>query len=56
MAGHDGATPVISSQQYVNELINTGRPKGGKSGATTFIALGGIFIDAYDFSSIAFGL
>lgn len=53
---HVPTKPVIRTQQDVNELINSGRAHGGKSGAITFIALGGIFIDAYDFSSIAFGL
>ncbi|GAA1217710.1 MFS transporter [Prauserella alba] len=53
---HSGPPPVISSAADVNELINSGRAKGGKSTAITIIALGGIFIDAYDFSAIAFGL
>ncbi|KAA9149435.1 MFS transporter [Amycolatopsis acidicola] len=48
--------PVIRSAADVTALINSGRARGGKSRAITFIALGGIFIDAYDFSSIAFGL
>ncbi|MBK1783659.1 MFS transporter [Prauserella cavernicola] len=56
MAEQPDTRPVIRSPQDVNDLINSGRAKGGKSGAITFIALGGIFIDAYDFSSIAFGL
>lgn len=50
------APPIIRSAADVNHLINSGRAKGGKSRAITIIALGGIFIDAYDFSSIAFGL
>ena len=30
--------------------------KGGNSRAIILIALGGIFIDAYDFTSLAFGV
>ncbi|MHA6630419.1 MFS transporter [Pseudonocardia sichuanensis] len=56
MPGSRPTPPVIRSAADVNHLINTGRAKGGKSRAITIIALGGIFIDAYDFSSIAFGL
>lgn len=55
-AENSTAPPVIASAADVNELINSGRAKGGKSTAITVIALGGIFIDAYDFSAIAFGL
>lgn len=47
---------VIGSARDVTELVNTGVAKGGNSRAITLIALGGIFIDAYDFSSISFGL
>ncbi|KRE81449.1 hypothetical protein ASG86_13050 [Arthrobacter sp. Soil764] len=36
--------------------VNSGAVKGGKEKAIVFIALGGIFIDAYDFTSVAFGL
>lgn len=51
-----GPAHLIRSKQDVTDLINSGRAKGGRSAAITIIALGGIFIDAYDFSSIAFGL
>ena len=32
------------------------QPSGGHARAITFIALAGIFIDAYDFTAISFGL
>lgn len=50
--------PVITirSARDVVEAVNSGSAKGGHITAITIIALGGIFIDAYDFTSIAFGL
>ena len=50
------ATIQIRTPQDVVELVNSGRVKGGNAGAIVLIALGGIFIDAYDFTSLAFGV
>lgn len=47
---------VVHSARDVVDAINSGRVKGGHEKAIVFIALGGIFIDAYDFTSLAFGL
>jgi MFS family permease len=47
---------IIRSASDVTNLINSGTVEGANAGMITFIALGGIFIDAYDFSSISFGL
>ena len=47
---------VIRSAKDVLDLVNTGVAKGGNEKAIILIALGGIFIDAYDFTSLAFGL
>jgi len=47
---------VIRSASDVTGLINSGTARGANAGMITFIALGGIFIDAYDFSSISFGM
>lgn len=47
---------IVRSARDVVEAINSGRVKGGHEKAIVFIALGGIFIDAYDFTSLAFGL
>jgi MFS family permease len=54
----DRPTPaiVIRSASDVARLINSGAARGANAGMITFIALGGIFIDAYDFTSISFGL
>ena len=47
---------TIRTPQDVFELVNSGRVKGGNARAIILIALGGIFIDAYDFTSLAFGV
>lgn len=47
---------VVRTARDVIEAVNSGRVSGGHSRAIIFIALGGIFIDAYDFTSLAFGL
>ncbi len=49
-------TIQIRTPQDVVDLVNSGRVKGGNAGAIVLIALGGIFIDAYDFTSLAFGV
>ncbi|TCP53171.1 putative MFS family arabinose efflux permease [Tamaricihabitans halophyticus] len=47
---------VIRTARDVVDAINSGRVRGGNERAIILIALGGIFIDAYDFTSLAFGL
>lgn len=47
---------IIRSAPDVVEAINSGAVRGGNEKAIVLIALGGIFIDAYDFTAIAFGL
>ncbi|MCI2418141.1 MFS transporter [Saccharopolyspora sp. K220] len=47
---------VLRHPQDVVNLVNSGRISGGKSHLVVVIALAGIFMDAYDFTSIAFGL
>jgi len=47
---------VLRSAQDVTDLINSGCLQKGKAFAITLIALGGIFLDAYDFTSLAFGM
>ena len=54
MSGTD--TLVIRKAGDVVDAINSGRVSGGNEKAIVLIALGGIFIDAYDFTSLAFGL
>lgn len=49
-------TLVIRKAGDVVDAINSGRVSGGHEKAIVLIALGGIFIDAYDFTSLAFGL
>ena len=51
-----GKRIVLRSAQDVTALINSGQLQKGKSFAITLIALGGIFLDAYDFTSLAFGM
>ncbi|MBB5157660.1 hypothetical protein BJ970_005194 [Saccharopolyspora phatthalungensis] len=51
-----GQTHVIRTPADVVELVNSGRVKGGNSLAIVIIALGGVFIDAYDFTSLSFGI
>ncbi len=47
---------VVRNARDVVDAVNSGRVTGGNERAIVLIALGGIFIDAYDFTSLAFGL
>lgn len=49
-------TIVVRRAEDVVDAVNSGRVSGGNEKAIVLIALGGIFIDAYDFTSLAFGL
>ena len=50
------STLIIRNAKDVVEAVNSGAVRGGNEMAIIFIALGGIFIDAYDFTAVAFGL
>lgn len=47
---------VLRHPKDVVSLVNSGRISGGNAKFVVIIALAGIFMDAYDFTSIAFGL
>lgn len=47
---------VVREARDVVDAVNSGLVRGGNEKAIVLIALGGIFIDAYDFTSVAFGL
>lgn len=49
-------TVTLRHPRDVVDLVNSGRVSGGNSGLIVWIALGGILMDAYDFTSLAFGL
>lgn len=46
---------VIRSKQDVFSLVNSGTVVSPRSRMIIFIALGGTFIDAYDFTSLGIG-
>lgn len=50
------APPIIRTARDVHALIAEKGSQGTKAKAIIVLALGGIFMDAYDFSSIAFGI
>lgn len=54
-AGSSRPTPVTTPAD-VNSILSKFGSQGTKSKAIILLALGGIFMDAYDFSSIAFGI
>ncbi|GAA2803880.1 MFS transporter [Crossiella cryophila] len=47
---------LIRSARDVTDLVNSGAARGSHATMIVIIALGGIFIDAYDFSSLAYGM
>lgn len=49
-------TISIRSARDVNNLINSGAAAGSNARMIVFLALGGIFLDAYDFTSLAYGM
>ncbi len=50
------STVVIRSAADVNALVNSGAARGSNARVIVFLALGGIFLDAYDFTSLAYGM
>ncbi|MFJ9081915.1 MFS transporter [Streptomyces sp. NPDC102384] len=50
-----GPVPIRSAAD-VSDLVNSGTARGKHARMIVIIALGGIFLDAYDLSSLAYGL
>ncbi|AJK45643.1 MFS transporter [Burkholderia plantarii] len=55
-ASAPGAPFVIRSARDVARLANDGAAAGGHARAVVAIALGGVFLDAYDLTSLAYGV
>lgn len=55
-AANQATTRVISSASDIHSVLAEFGSQGAKSKAVIILALGGIFMDAYDFSSLAFGI
>ncbi|ALL69714.1 Major facilitator superfamily (MFS) transporter (plasmid) [Paraburkholderia caribensis MBA4] len=54
---HDTTRPaVIRSAQDVSRIVNAGAVKGSNARIVIAIALGGVFLDAYDLTSLAYGI
>ncbi|WP_235877721.1 MFS transporter [Saccharopolyspora karakumensis] len=47
---------LIRSAQDVTELVNSGAARGSHAKMIVLLALGGIFLDAYDLTSLAYGI
>jgi MFS family permease len=47
---------VIRSAQDVSRIVNAGAAKGSNARVVIAIALGGVFLDAYDLTSLAYGI
>ncbi|HTR07518.1 MAG TPA: MFS transporter [Paraburkholderia sp.] len=47
---------VIRSAQDVARIVSTGAAQGSKARIVIAIALGGVFLDAYDLTSLAYGI
>ncbi|SAL63118.1 MFS transporter [Caballeronia telluris] len=50
------ARPVIRSAADVSDLVNRGAAVGSDARVVIAIALGGVFLDAYDLGALAFGV
>ena len=50
------APRIISSAADIHSVLAEFGSQGTKTTAVIILALGGIFMDAYDFSSLAFGI
>ncbi|QGZ64948.1 MFS transporter [Paraburkholderia acidisoli] len=55
-AAHAAAPAVIRSAQDVARLVNAGAATGSNARVVLAIALGGVFLDAYDLTSLAYGV
>ncbi|WP_433872014.1 MFS transporter [Saccharopolyspora sp. CA-218241] len=49
-------TVLIRSARDVTELVNSGAARGSHAKMIVLLALGGIFLDAYDLTSLAYGI
>jgi len=47
---------IIRSAQDVSRIVNAGAAKGSNARVVIAIALGGVFLDAYDLTSLAYGI
>lgn len=47
---------IIRSAQDVSDLVNSGAARGSHAKLIVLLALGGIFLDAYDLTSLAYGI
>ncbi|MFC7344088.1 MFS transporter [Saccharopolyspora griseoalba] len=57
MSTQSAAEPVvIRSAQDVGDLVNSGAARGSHAKLIVLLALGGIFLDAYDLTSLAYGI
>jgi len=50
------AKPIIRSAADISKLVNQGAAAGSDARIVVAIALGGVFLDAYDLGALAFGL
>src|ERR1700678_1658162 len=55
-AGSVSRNAVIRSAQDVSRIVNAGAAKGSNARIVIAIALGGVFLDAYDLTSLAYGI
>jgi MFS family permease len=55
-ASSDDSRPVIRSAADVSNLVNHGAAIGSDARVVVAIALGGVFLDAYDLGALAFGV
>ncbi|WEY40638.1 MFS transporter [Paraburkholderia sp. SUR17] len=54
---HDSTAPlVVRSAEDVARIVGSGAAKGGNARWVIAIALGGVFLDAYDLTSLAYGV
>ncbi|WP_322014729.1 MFS transporter [Paraburkholderia sp. J12] len=55
-ASPSGPRALIRSAADVSQLVNAGAARGSNARIVVAIALGGVFLDAYDLGALAFGL
>ncbi|MGH8782541.1 MFS transporter [Paraburkholderia sp.] len=52
----DSTSAIVRSAQDVSRLVNAGAKEGSHARIVIAIALGGVFLDAYDLTSLAYGI
>ncbi len=55
-AGNAARPTVIRNAQDVSRIVSAGAAKGSNARIVIAIALGGVFLDAYDLTSLAYGI